>query len=259
MTIDEQMNILECVSIDITDDMLKDAKIAAYMSNQVIENPFQDENVKKKCEQTKLEKYGNRKFTNTIKTKETKQRHKDEDPLYCKKISQKKIQTNLQHYGYENPSQCPQIASKMRKKYIYNGMMFDSSIEIAYLIWAQDNDIAIEKANSTFQYEFDGHTYHYIPDFFLPDIQQYVEIKGVQFFKSNDGTMMIPWRQKKWTDEEYLLRCQKEEAKHQCMIKNDIKVLLYPSEELDAIVNYVKHTYGKDYLKQFRYTKDKEH
>ena len=40
MTIDEQMNILECVSIDITDDMLKDAKIAAYMSNQVIENPY---------------------------------------------------------------------------------------------------------------------------------------------------------------------------------------------------------------------------
>ena len=33
MTIDEQMNILECISIDITDDMLADAKIAAYMSN----------------------------------------------------------------------------------------------------------------------------------------------------------------------------------------------------------------------------------
>ena len=26
-------NILECISIDITDKMLKDAKIAAYMSN----------------------------------------------------------------------------------------------------------------------------------------------------------------------------------------------------------------------------------
>lgn len=31
-----QDNILECISIDITDDMLKDAKIAAYMANQTM-------------------------------------------------------------------------------------------------------------------------------------------------------------------------------------------------------------------------------
>jgi len=29
----ETTNILECISIDITDEMLKDAKIAAYMAN----------------------------------------------------------------------------------------------------------------------------------------------------------------------------------------------------------------------------------
>ena len=36
----EPSDILECISIDITDDMLKDARIAAYMSNQVLENPY---------------------------------------------------------------------------------------------------------------------------------------------------------------------------------------------------------------------------
>lgn len=33
-------NILECIDISISDEMLKDAKIASYMSNQVIENPY---------------------------------------------------------------------------------------------------------------------------------------------------------------------------------------------------------------------------
>ena len=33
-------NILECVDITIDDDMLANSKIAAYMSNQVIENPY---------------------------------------------------------------------------------------------------------------------------------------------------------------------------------------------------------------------------
>ena len=32
-------NILECIKIDITDEMLKDAKIAAYMANQEMETP----------------------------------------------------------------------------------------------------------------------------------------------------------------------------------------------------------------------------
>ena len=32
-------NILECINIDITDEMLKDAKIAAYMANQTMETP----------------------------------------------------------------------------------------------------------------------------------------------------------------------------------------------------------------------------
>lgn len=33
MKIDEHTNLLECISISIDDDMLKDAKIASYMSN----------------------------------------------------------------------------------------------------------------------------------------------------------------------------------------------------------------------------------
>ena len=37
---DMPIDVLECISIDITDEMLQNAKIAAYMSNQVIENPY---------------------------------------------------------------------------------------------------------------------------------------------------------------------------------------------------------------------------
>ena len=33
-------DIFECIDIDMTDEMLSNAKIAAYMSNQVIENPY---------------------------------------------------------------------------------------------------------------------------------------------------------------------------------------------------------------------------
>ncbi len=32
-------NIFECISLEITDDTLKDAKIASYMANQVVDMP----------------------------------------------------------------------------------------------------------------------------------------------------------------------------------------------------------------------------
>lgn len=37
---EQPIDILECISIDIDDEMLQDAKIAAYMSGQVLENPY---------------------------------------------------------------------------------------------------------------------------------------------------------------------------------------------------------------------------
>ena len=41
----------------------------------------------------------------------------------------------MKNFGYENSAQCPDIIAKTHKKYMYNGMMFDSSYEIAYLLW----------------------------------------------------------------------------------------------------------------------------
>ena len=95
----------------------------------------------------------------------------------------------------------------------------------------------------------------YIPDFYLPDDDQYVEIKGSQFFKSNDGTMMIPWRLDSWSDKEYQLRCQKEEAKHQCMLANNVKIILDSDDEMKTALKYVEDTYGKKYLVKFKYKK----
>ena len=42
------------------------------------------------------------------------------------------------------------------------------------------------------------------------------------------------------------------EAKHQCMLKNHIIIILTNSQFMKAIKKYLKNKYGKKYLKQFK-------
>ena len=62
--------------------------------------------------------------------------------------------------------------------------------------------------------------------------------------------MICPYTQKEnsrhtkdWYDDQF-------EAKHQCMIKNNVKILT--SIDMKPILKYIKDKYGKDYLKSFK-------
>ena len=137
---------------------------------------------------------------------------------------------------------------KMKKRYFYCDMTFDSLPEIAFYIWLTDMKKKFQyRPNVHFNYECNGHTYTYFPDFLVED--QLVEIKGDHFF-NEDGTMKCPFRYPDSTDEQYKLICEKYEAKHQCMLKNNVKILR--NADYNKYIKYVEQTYGKDYLSKFK-------
>ena len=157
-------------------------------------------------------------------------------------------------YGVDNPSKCPEIRAKIRRKYMYCGIQFDSKPELAYYIWLTDHNIAFEyQPHYAFEYVYASKTHLYFPDFRIGD--QYVEIKGDQFF-AEDGKMICPYRNKQWSDQQYQAICEQFEAKHQCMIQNNVKILRFNDYKL--YLNYISQVYGKDYLKQFRVNTSKE-
>jgi len=114
-----------------------------------------------------------------------------------------------------------------KKKYSFQEISFDSAPEIAFYIWLSDNNIHFEyQPNITFEYEFEGKKHFYMPDFLVED--QLIELKGSQFLKE-DGTWKNPFDNSQ--DDFY-------EAKHQCLIENNVKIL-YPNDYkkyLDYIV-----------------------
>lgn len=160
------------------------------------------------------------------------------------KFRQQCREKSLEKYGVENPSQCPEIRRKQQQRYLYNGINFDSAPEVALYIWLKDHQIQFEyQPDVFFDYEFKGRKFRYFPDFKVED--QLIELKGDHFF-SKDGKMVCPYRQKSWSDEKYLEECEKYEAKHQCMILNNVQI--WTSEKYSLYLQYVKSKYGNDFL-----------
>ena len=239
--------------------LTKDAREATMKARYGVEHPSHMVDFRQKCSETRLLRHGSATYNNRDKCFETLIDKYGSVEAYYEYIGQKsnetKIQrygthtynnreqaqeTSLQRYGVSTPMQCKQVSDKAHHKYTYNGMNFDSSYEVAYLIWLTDHKMTFEyQPDIRFTYEYDGKTHWYNPDFCVDG--QLIELKGRQFFKDKDSNkqMINPYNHR--LDGLY-------EAKHQCMIQNQVKIIVDCSE----YENYVAKTYGKDYIASFR-------
>lgn len=161
------------------------------------------------------------------------------------------------HYNQsdEYRNRIPEIRQKMTKKWVlfwnddntyvstrrdteeYNAnvgkweheLQMDSSWEIDLFVFCKlKNGLDVDYQPSLIiPYEYDGDIHSYHPDFIING--RIVEVKGDNFFRINESTskeeMFCPWRKPNWSDDYYKWRCGREEAKHQCMLDNGIKIL----------------------------------
>ena len=106
-------------------------------------------------------------------------------------------------------------------------MTFMTSWEFKVYDFLTENNIPFEYQIKPIPYEYDGKTYYYIPDFLING--RIYEVKGDMFFRINETTgkeeMFCPWRYDDWSDDKYNWECGKVEAKHQCMIANNVIIL----------------------------------
>ena len=157
-------------------------------------------------------------------------------------------QTYINNFGYTSPFKCPKCLEKRKKSYIkkygvdnnmksakgynefkqslltknkkfcknifykYNNIIFDSSWELAYYIWLNDNNIKfIYQPNLNIKYlDKNNKEHQYLPDFYLCDSKQIIEIKGDDAF-NKDG-LPIRYNKYPWFE------------KYDCMLKNNVKI-----------------------------------
>lgn len=201
--------------------------------------PSKDPEVKLKAKKTCLERYG---VDNYFKTEHIKEISRNKDyskiqekiqdsnmksygvktTLLVPEVQEKIKNTNLKKYGVEDYVLSDDYMAKSKKKYRYNGEVFDSSWELAYWIYCKDNDIDIHR-NKTPHFRSDGKKIVF--DFISNG--RYLEIKG-----------------------DYLTKMEDWPIRSEAYIKYDVKVLF--KKDIEPILKYIYQKYGKEYLKKFK-------
>ena len=198
-------------------------------------------------EETCLRIYGTRVCTQSDQVKLRSQsrflvKYGVRTPMEVPEFKQKFEESMLRNHGGRYTFGCYDLLEKIWLRYQYHGIKFDSMPEIAFYIWLTDNQIPFEyHPRISIQYSYAGQSYSYFPDFTV--LGHYVEIKGPQFFKDNDPSkeMVDPYNPE---------RNGIVEAKHQCMLANNVIILT--SKDYQQYLDYVSEKYGKNYLKQFK-------
>lgn len=115
---------------------------------------------------------------------------------------------------------------KYSKKGKYKGIRCDSTYELIYLVYCELNNISVKRNNKYFIYtNFEGKTRKYYPDFYLPDSDTYVELKG---YKDNNVDLK-------------LAAMKQQDKQVSILYKKDLKVLL------DDINTKLNKNYKIDY------------
>ena len=177
--------------------------------------------------------------TRILKAKQTNLRkYNVENVSQIEEVKVKKEETNLKHCGQKYFAQTSDFQKTKKAKYTFANMYFDSKPELAFYIYCKDHNLSIRRNTKSFEYFFKDKKYYYFPDFEIDG--KIYEIKGNQFLKKN-GTWQNPFDHSQ--DKLY-------EAKHQCLIKNNV-IILY-KKDYQKYLEYVNQKFGEDFLSQFK-------
>ena len=253
--IDGNMNKFGVKSSLLVQSVIEKSK-ATLMKNLGVDNPMKCKEIQEKAKHTNRVLYGGNSPTCSIevynKCKATMlKRHGVEHPLQSTEIMKKAKKTFLDRFGVDNPARSKELMKKAREtcqhkwgvnyyqqsndytrkwKYTnpkYPDMEFATSWEFKVYDFLVEHNIQFKYQPAiAIPYYCEGTRHYYHPDFLVGD--RIVEVKGDNFFRINETTgkeeMYMTWKGD-LSDEEYEWRCKVMEAKHQCMLANNVVIL----------------------------------
>ena len=126
------------------------------------------------------------------------------DPNWWTKERRQKHSEVMQRVVRENPESYSNIG-KRTKPQEYKGQKFDSGWEVLVAKWLDQNGISWNRDIDPIDYIFEGKEKLYYPDFFLPQHNLYIEVKGYNRLKKRNEA--------KWSVVENLILIQGAEIK----------------------------------------------
>ena len=215
-----------------------------------VENVSQNSEIKKKKEQTCIKHYGVPYYMQTDEYKEqVKQinlkKYGVEFYLQSEDLKNKSKKFYLDNFGTEYYTQTEEFKNKaktiekygvahaLKYLYIYNNKHFDSFPELCFYLYCIQNNIQIEREPIELTYTYNDKVYRYYPDFRVEN--QLIELKGEQFLTEDN----------KWCNPFDHSLDEQMEAKHQCALANNVKILYNADYQ-----KYLDWFYANNYKKE---------
>lgn len=188
-----------------------------------------------KMEHTSLEKFGAKYYSSTEECKtKVSATWKSKSAEEMENIRQQTRQTCIDRYGVPFPPN-----DKFRRVlYYYDNILFDSSFELYYYIWAVEHNKNIRRCNHKYAFIVNNVTHYYFPDFTVDNVD--VEIKGEHFFDEG-GNLINPFTNNSNIQQIFL-------AKGNCMKEHNIMVISDITEQK----TYVDNKYSSNFVPLFR-------
>lgn len=170
-----------------------------FLKKYGVDNPMKNKKIAEKCfqsrEKTFLEKYGSLSTQDFMekRKKTVLERYGVENVMQDSSILERRTVSNLEKQGYSCTLDAPEVAKKARRKYLYDGVSFDSSYKIAvYHSFKKKGIILIREPKTNLFYKNEkGKLSNYKPDFLNPETGQYIEAKGSWFIPTQSYRDLI--------------------------------------------------------------------
>ena len=108
------------------------------------------------------------------------------------KEQKKKMSDVMQKVVREKPeSYSASNVNGRSKKILYKDVWLDSSWEYEFVKWCDETGILWERNRKSFEYEWNGKRLYY-PDFFLSELDRYVEVKGYERDRDRAKWSVVP-------------------------------------------------------------------
>lgn len=118
------------------------------------------------------------------------------------KESRDKISKSHINYALRNPEKFIKTKGNYRtQRYYYDNIIFDSSWELITYIYFKHKNINIQRCYFSYKYIYDNKEHVYFPDFYLPDTNKLIEVKGREVerdkekYKSVDRKLIIFYKE----------------------------------------------------------------
>lgn len=180
------MNLKYDVDYALQNDEIKENWIETNIATYGTKTPLQNEGVKEKIRATKKKNHGDENYNNRPKYFATcLDRFGDTSPMRNEEIKQKLVDTFLRKYGESSPMKVDEIVEKCFKSGLkikqYNeNIYYQGTYEKDFLDKYYDKITILR--GEPLEYEFNGKTHKYYPDFYIEDLNLIVEIKSTHWY-----------------------------------------------------------------------------